>query len=76
MERKLSVPTISSELCFIFQELNDIRKSGIKVFRDIRVDEANILQWQGLIVPVSCENSFQTVSKLLGGNGIIYTVLL
>ncbi|XP_028396681.1 ubiquitin-conjugating enzyme E2 L3-like [Dendronephthya gigantea] len=35
------------------KELNDIRKSGIKVFRDIRVDETNILQWQGLIVPES-----------------------
>jgi len=33
------------------KELGDIRKSGIKVFRDIQVDESNILQWQGLIVP-------------------------
>ncbi|CAB3985854.1 ubiquitin-conjugating enzyme E2 L3 [Paramuricea clavata] len=35
------------------KELNDIRKSGIRVFRDIRVDESNILNWQGLIVPES-----------------------
>ncbi|XP_064085509.1 ubiquitin-conjugating enzyme E2 L3-like isoform X1 [Macrobrachium nipponense] len=32
-------------------ELADIRKSGIKSFRDIQVDESNILTWQGLIVP-------------------------
>lgn len=38
---------------FIFQELQDIRSSGIKVFRDIQVDESNILSWTGLIVPVS-----------------------
>ena len=35
------------------QELDEIRKSGIKVFREIAVDESNILSWQGLIVPVS-----------------------
>ena len=35
------------------QELDDLRKSKLKIFRDIRVDEANILTWQGLIVPVS-----------------------
>lgn len=35
------------------QELDDIRKSGQKVFRNIAVDESNILKWQGLIVPVS-----------------------
>ncbi|CAH3022215.1 unnamed protein product [Porites evermanni] len=34
-----------------FQELNDIRSSGIKIFRNIEVDEQNILNWQGLIVP-------------------------
>lgn len=37
-----------------FQELADLRKSGLKTFRDIIVDEANILNWQGLIVPVGC----------------------
>lgn len=36
-----------------FQELGDIRTSGLKAFRDIQVDESNILTWQGLIVPVS-----------------------
>lgn len=36
-----------------FQELDDIRKSGMKHFRNIQVDESNILTWQGLIVPVS-----------------------
>jgi len=29
------------------KELNDIRGSGSKLFRDIVVDEANILNWQG-----------------------------
>ncbi|KAJ7373888.1 Ubiquitin-conjugating enzyme E2 L3 [Desmophyllum pertusum] len=33
------------------KELQDIRKSGQKIFRDIQVDESNILNWQGLIVP-------------------------
>jgi len=35
------------------KELQDIQKSGIKSFRDIHVDESNILIWQGLIVPES-----------------------
>ncbi|XP_062242419.1 ubiquitin-conjugating enzyme E2 L3-like [Platichthys flesus] len=33
------------------KELGDIRKSGLKHFRNIEVDESNILTWQGLIVP-------------------------
>jgi len=33
------------------KELQDIRKAGLKYFRDIHVDEQNILTWQGLIVP-------------------------
>ncbi|XP_044738027.1 ubiquitin-conjugating enzyme E2 L3 [Chrysoperla carnea] len=33
------------------KELGDIRNSGLKSFRDIHVDETNILTWQGLIVP-------------------------
>jgi len=33
------------------KELQDIRKAGLKSFRDIIVDEQNILQWQGLLVP-------------------------
>ncbi|XP_035920058.1 ubiquitin-conjugating enzyme E2 L3 isoform X2 [Anopheles stephensi] len=32
-------------------ELADIRASGMKSFRDIVVDEANLLLWTGLIVP-------------------------
>ncbi|ERL93059.1 hypothetical protein D910_10361 [Dendroctonus ponderosae] len=35
------------------EELGDIRNSGLKFFRDIQVDETNILTWQGLIVPDS-----------------------
>uniref|UniRef100_A0A2P2I1I8 Ubiquitin-conjugating enzyme E2-18 kDa n=1 Tax=Hirondellea gigas TaxID=1518452 RepID=A0A2P2I1I8_9CRUS len=35
------------------KELADIRRTGIKSFKDIQVDENNILQWQGLIVPES-----------------------
>ena len=34
------------------QELNDMRVNGMKCFRDIQVDESNILSWTGLIVPV------------------------
>lgn len=33
------------------KELIDIRASGMKSFRDIQVDESNVLSWQGLIVP-------------------------
>ncbi|AWP00744.1 putative ubiquitin-conjugating enzyme E2 L3-like [Scophthalmus maximus] len=33
------------------KELNDIRNSGMKHFRNILVDESNIFTWQGLIVP-------------------------
>ncbi|XP_060933285.1 ubiquitin-conjugating enzyme E2 L3-like isoform X1 [Limanda limanda] len=33
------------------KELGDIRKSGLRHFRNIQVDESNILTWQGLIVP-------------------------
>lgn len=55
----------------VFQELNDIRQSGLKSFRDIQVDESNILTWQGLIVPVSkkkkwninSQNSFFKISN-------------
>lgn len=31
------------------KELQDIKASGQKVFRNIKVDESNILVWQGLI---------------------------
>lgn len=33
------------------KELNDIKASNQSTFRDIKVDESNILCWQGLIVP-------------------------
>ncbi|XP_014243630.1 ubiquitin-conjugating enzyme E2 L3-like isoform X2 [Cimex lectularius] len=33
------------------KELNDIRSSGLRSFRDIHVDDTNILLWTGLIVP-------------------------
>jgi len=45
------------------QELQDIRGSNLKVFRDIAVDDSNILLWHGLIVPVS-------MHYLLVGNSI------
>jgi len=35
------------------KELNDIRKSGSSVFKNIKVDESNILVWSGLLVPES-----------------------
>lgn len=48
------VTVINVHLCFVaFQELEEIRKCGMKNFRNIQVDEANLLTWQGLIVPVS-----------------------
>ncbi|ESN92148.1 hypothetical protein HELRODRAFT_186164 [Helobdella robusta] len=33
------------------KELQDIRNLNLKVFRDIHVDESNILVWSGLVVP-------------------------
>jgi ubiquitin-conjugating enzyme E2 L3 len=33
------------------KELADIRKAGIKSFKDIQVDESNLLAWQGVLVP-------------------------
>jgi hypothetical protein len=30
-----------------------LRGNGVRSFRDIAVDESNILYWQGIIVPVS-----------------------
>jgi len=35
------------------KELVDIREAGNKVFTNIKVDETNILVWQGLLVPES-----------------------
>jgi len=35
------------------KELQDIRKAGLRSFRDIQVDEQNMLTWIGLIVPES-----------------------
>lgn len=40
-------------LVLVIQELSEIRTLGLKNFRNIQVDETNILYWQGLIVPVS-----------------------
>ncbi|XP_072043621.1 ubiquitin-conjugating enzyme E2 L3-like [Amphiura filiformis] len=33
------------------KELSDLRKAKMRCFQDIRVDESNILSWEGLIVP-------------------------
>ena len=33
------------------KELTEMQQSGTEVFKDITADEANILQWSGLIVP-------------------------
>jgi len=33
------------------KELQDLRANGVRSFRDIVVDESNILYWQGVIVP-------------------------
>uniref|UniRef100_A0A4W6E4I8 E2 ubiquitin-conjugating enzyme n=1 Tax=Lates calcarifer TaxID=8187 RepID=A0A4W6E4I8_LATCA len=38
-------------VCFFSQELEEIRRSGMKNFRNIQVEESNLLSWQGLIVP-------------------------
>lgn len=33
------------------KELQELKENGLKSFRNIVVDEQNILNWQGLIVP-------------------------
>jgi len=33
------------------KELQELRSTGVRAFRDILVDDTNILYWQGLIVP-------------------------
>ncbi|XP_032251677.1 ubiquitin-conjugating enzyme E2 L3-like [Phoca vitulina] len=35
----------------LMQELEEIHKCGMRNFRNIQVDEANLLTWRGLIVP-------------------------
>lgn len=54
----------SSINCVSFQEIQDIRDSGIKNFRIIQVDESNILNWQGLIVPVSIDPGIKWILLL------------
>lgn len=39
------------------KELADMKSSEIKIFRDIVVDESNLLNWQGLIVPLNAPYS-------------------
>lgn len=38
-------------LVLFFQELDEIRKNGLKCFRNIQVDESDMKHWQGLILP-------------------------
>lgn len=45
--------SVISIICWFSQELEEIRRSGMKNFRNIQVEESNLLSWQGLIVPVS-----------------------
>ena len=73
----LSVVTLFC-LLLLFQELEEIRKSGIRVFRDINVDESNILSWTGLIVPVSevicmLEHISQSVYELIIQNWFCFS---
>ncbi|KAM3600152.1 uncharacterized protein V6R79_018622 [Siganus canaliculatus] len=35
----------------LIKELDCLRNGGLRSFRNIQVDEANLLTWQGLIVP-------------------------
>lgn len=43
-----------TKMLFLYlQELADLRSSDLKSFKDIQVDESNLLVWNGLIVPVS-----------------------
>jgi len=33
------------------KELQDLKSASLKTFREIQVDESNLLSWQGLVVP-------------------------
>lgn len=33
------------------REFQDLKTAGLKAFRDVQVDESNMLLWQGLLVP-------------------------
>jgi len=35
------------------QELDGIKKNKLECFKNVEVDETNVLEWKGLIVPVS-----------------------
>lgn len=54
----------------MFQELEEIRNHEDKFFRSIQVDESNVLNWQGLLVPVSTDplrsqkNLVQSINSL------------
>uniref|UniRef100_A0A3Q3VW54 UBC core domain-containing protein n=1 Tax=Mola mola TaxID=94237 RepID=A0A3Q3VW54_MOLML len=37
--------------CLLGLPIDEIRRSGMKNFRNIQVEESNLLSWQGLIVP-------------------------
>ncbi|KAG7221335.1 hypothetical protein INR49_017301 [Caranx melampygus] len=43
-------------------ELEEIRRSGMKNFRNIQVEESNLLSWQGLIVPVIIQSLIALVN--------------
>ena len=55
-----------------------MRKSGTNVFRVIDVDESNILNWKGLIIPVklSSLNTLHLIEVFLDiGRNFIITIL-
>lgn len=54
------VNTFSIFFLLFYQELADIKASGLKSFRDIAIDETNILNWTGVIVPVNDTNILLT----------------
>lgn len=49
-----------------FQELADIKAAGLKSFRDIEVDDRNILIWSGLVCPVSIILNMQIIISSAG----------
>ncbi|XP_077944857.1 ubiquitin-conjugating enzyme E2 L3a isoform X1 [Gasterosteus aculeatus] len=54
----------------LVKELEEIRNHEDKFFRSIQVDESNVLNWQGLLVPVSTDplrsqkNLVQSINSL------------
>lgn len=56
-------------LCLLWQELDEMKRSGSRCLQDIEVDDTNVLLWKGLLVPVSMGGGLNKGRIALGGLG-------